>query len=260
MRAVLAVCLAGIALVAAATAPGAGREVAFQAAVPAKPLQMEQTAAKLRGRFKLAGYRNATVRVAGDRILVRFPRAMPALARRLATEQGNIGFYNLGAAQVAGPSRTPIRPRPHTFMMRCSRVCPGRAGRGSGAVYYLLSSPWAVGTWYLRGPETRVDVDPVTHQRTVLVSFTARGAARFRALTKAVYELGAARKERQHIAIVLDLELVSWPAIDYTDPGMANGIDGRSGVAIFTGAAADAKRIAVELQSGPLRVPLRASS
>jgi SecD/SecF fusion protein len=145
-----------------------------------------------------------------------------------------------------------------------AQVCPGIADGIPipGVTYYYLfkhdlegdpAVPQMTGTMLDLGG-TRADIDPQTSSPIVLMKFTGKGNERFRDITRAEAQRGAALGTPQHFAIVLDNEIRSWPQIDYTQ--YPSGIDPTGGGAQITGLASskEAKDIALVLQTGALPV------
>jgi SecD/SecF fusion protein len=111
---------------------------------------------------------------------------------------------------------------------------------------------------------TQQDFDPQTGQPEVLLAFTGHGRKRFHEITKAeavrgktLYarfgQGGDATNFNQHVAIVLDKDIKSFPSIDFNEfPG---GIDPVNGARI-TGirSAGESKDLALVLQTGALPV------
>ena len=116
----------------------------------------------------------------------------------------------------------------------------------------------------LKGEGTRQDFGQ-SNEPIVTLEFTGRGGDRFHEITRELSRRGAenaalagasSREEQQayaqHFAIVLDGEIRSWPQIDFTDPGLVDGISG--GRAQITGLdeIQEAKDLALVLQTGAL--------
>jgi SecD/SecF fusion protein len=94
------------------------------------------------------------------------------------------------------------------------------------------------------------DLDPVTNRANVVFDFTPRGRAAFAALTRRM----VGREPAPHLAIILDQEVASRPAINAAEN--PEGIDAPG--ASITGAFSvdDAQRLADFLEIGPLPVNL----
>jgi SecD/SecF fusion protein len=176
----------------------------------------------------------------------------------------------------AGPGGHPPKPAwrilalpGQTTVVTCgsdtSAVCPTSAGArppaaGRRYFYLFVHDPtgrkpvpqMSGGMLDLDG--TRADVDPQQGGPVVLMKFTQPGDAAFRDITRAEAIRGRSVGAEQHFAIVLDGELRSWPQIDYRR--YPDGIDPAGGGAQITGlsSAAEAKSIALVLQTGALPV------
>ena len=120
----------------------------------------------------------------------------------------------------------------------------------------------------LNADGTRQDFDPQSGQPIVLLDFTDEGADRFHDITRELSQRGAllaaqngvtgrgddARAFAQSFAIVLDNEIRSFPIIDFTDPGLADGIAGGSAQITGLDSIEEAKDLALVLQTGALPV------
>jgi preprotein translocase subunit SecD len=100
--------------------------------------------------------------------------------------------------------------------------------------------------------KTRQDFDPSTGEPVVLFQFNGHGNKTFATLTKNEAVRGTIKKAPQHLSIVLDNEIRSWPQIDYRQ--YPNGINPTgTGVQITgMGSLKEAKNVALVLQSGGL--------
>ena len=103
---------------------------------------------------------------------------------------------------------------------------------------------------------TRADFDPTTGEPVVLMQFTGKGNKAFHQVTKNIAVRGSIQKAEQHFAIVLDNEIRSWPAIDYTDPSLATASTRRAAARRSPASGASARRsnLALVLQTGALPV------
>ena len=120
----------------------------------------------------------------------------------------------------------------------------------------------------LNADGTRQDFDPQSGQPIVLLDFTDEGADKFHDITRELSQRGAllaaqngiagrgedARAFAQSFAIVLDNEIRSYPIIDFTDPGLADGIAGGSAQITGLDSIEEAKDLALVLQTGALPV------
>jgi SecD/SecF fusion protein len=131
--------------------------------------------------------------------------------------------------------------------------------------WYAIGGGAALGNRDIVGPAAAQD--PRTGDPVVAFSFTARGQDAFASLTREVAHRGQAGSRPgqdpmeavQHLAIVLDDELVSVPFIDFREA--PNGIAGRSGAQIQGSLTPErAREIATILSSSPMPgtlVPVR---
>jgi SecD/SecF fusion protein len=103
----------------------------------------------------------------------------------------------------------------------------------------------------LKSSGTQADFDPQTGQPIVRLAFTGKGNRIFQRITKNLYQRGRLWGSPQMFAIVLDRDIKSWPQIDPSDPGLANGISG-GGQITNIGKYGEAKDLAIVLQTGAL--------
>jgi hypothetical protein len=94
--------------------------------------------------------------------------------------------------------------------------------------------------------QTRADYDP-SGQAVVLLSLTDDGAEKLRALSRAIARAGRAAGTPHHLAVVVNGELVGWPALDYR--AFPNGFVDRSSIELAFADGAAAQRL-VELVRG----------
>ncbi len=169
-----------------------------------------------------------------------------------------------------------------TVVVTCSAqtatVCPGDpygVPAGKGVDYYLFKhgtyrrDRYATDGKYpnmtsadLDASTVRQDFDPSSGQPIVLLSFTDKGNRTFQQVTRneavrgAITGQGANCGATCAFAIVLDDEIRSWPAIDPRQN--PHGIDPRgSGAEINNiGSLAEAKQLALELQTGGFPVDI----
>jgi SecD/SecF fusion protein len=119
----------------------------------------------------------------------------------------------------------------------------------------------------LKGEGTRQDFDTSTGEPIVTLEFTDAGGDKFHDITRELAQRGqtkanlagaSGREQRQlyaqHFAIVLDGEIRSFPQIDFTDPGLADGISGGRAQIQGLESVQEAKDLALVLQTGALPV------
>jgi SecD/SecF fusion protein len=133
------------------------------------------------------------------------------------------------------------------------------------------------GGWYALGDSAalgnadvaraRATRDPANQEPVAVFDFTPAGRQAFSELTRAIAQRGADRQRpgedpiraSQHMAMVLDDQLVAVPFINFQD--VPDGIDGRTGAQIQGGLSGQrAEQIAIMLNTGPLPVALEPQS
>ena len=247
--------------------------------------QLDVSAAIMRDRLESVGADSVSVEREGGRIVAIFPgdagRAVPLLIRRGLLEffdlQGDLIGPSLDAQGFPVGSTKPLPPRPNTVVVTCGPkvpYCPGVYEAPSRTYFYLFK-------YYPRGkqpiPEltgddldfkgTRQDFDTQTNQPVVLMQFTKNGAEKFHEITRTLVKRGRKLADEQSLpgdvanqqfAIVFDRELKSAPSIDFDDN--PDGIPGDNGAQITATSMADAKDLALILQSGALPLAFRVVS
>jgi preprotein translocase subunit SecD len=184
----------------------------------------------------------------------------PSIDRRRATVATTSLFKLLrGKRQMTVPANAAVL----TCEARTAIVCPGLAAPPErGRTYYYLVKrdpagarpvPQMTGD-ELQPKSTRQDLDPATGAPVVTIGFTRRGNQLFHELTRAAAVRGKALGVPQHVAIVLDDQIRSWPQIDFTR--YPDGIDPSGGGAQIAGlpSISDAREVALVLRTGALPV------
>ena len=185
--------------------------------------------------------------------------ATRSLARRAAPSR----WYALRGRRFAVPHNTVVVScdveRGHCLSARSLTTREG--------FYLFRNTPELTGR-DLRRSATRAALDPSAGQPVVVLQFTERGRRTFHEITRREAERGAlvcaGRRDAaavpacaQHLAIVLDHEILTAPYVDFVrNP---DGIPGDNGAQIDIGPGgsfADAKRLAIALQTGALPVRL----
>jgi preprotein translocase subunit SecD len=142
-------------------------------------------------------------------------------------------------------------------------VCPGVFVESpSSDSYYLLSHRPAITGSELVAGSARQELDTTTGEPIVVLRFTAAGAELFARLTDALAGRGRRLGEAvdpfqsfQHVALVVDGRIVSWPSIDWQ--AYPNGISGDHGIQISgIRSLQEARDLALSLQTGALPVEL----
>jgi hypothetical protein len=144
-----------------------------------------------------------------------------------------IAVYHL-EVDLRGPS-----PLGEIVCLPAAGACPNGAP-GEMAQYLVVAGARLDGDDVER-EKTRTDFDPATGQPVVLLSLTESGAQTFRGLSKSIARAGRSSGSPHHIAVVVDGELVGWPALDYE--AFPNGFEHASSVKIAFGDEAAAKRL-----------------
>jgi len=145
------------------------------------------------------------------------------------------------------------------------------AANGNTAKYALIVSPadtvnnrpeqWYV---YKRPPAltgaaisgARAGFSGQTNKPNVLIDFTSAGSQKFQEITRELYRTGLLKNTPQTFAIVLDNVMESDPMIDYTDPGLRDGISGGAEISGGNMTIQESKDLALVLNIGALPVKL----
>ncbi|MCX6364981.1 MAG: protein translocase subunit SecD [Actinobacteria bacterium] len=90
----------------------------------------------------------------------------------------------------------------------------------------------------------------------VLIDFTADGNKKFQEITRELYRSGLLKNTPQTFAIVLDNVMESDPMIDYTDPGLRDGISGGAEISGGNMTIKESQDLAFVLKTGALPVKL----
>jgi preprotein translocase subunit SecD len=243
--------------------------------------ELEEAADVMRARLEKLGIDRAEVDTNDHTVIVRLPRSklkgtVPVLTRPGRFEvfdfQGDLVGPSVDSNGYAYPLTAPPKRRANSVVVSCKVVsCPGFA-RTPQEYYYLLryepddpSDPAPEMTEAdFQLAETSVKFDPNAGEPAVLIAFTEEGAEKFEAVTRTMAERGRAFHEQvggphdfafQQLAIVIDREIKSAPIIDYRDNPA--GIQAGAGAQIMVGDLAEAKQLALLLQTGALPVPFR---
>jgi protein-export membrane protein SecD len=95
-----------------------------------------------------------------------------------------------------------------------------------------------------------------TNKPNVLINFTAAGSKKFQEVTRELYRTGLLKGTPQTFAIVLDNVMESDPMIDYTDPGLRDGISGGAEISGGNMTIKESQNLAFVLKTGALPVKL----
>ena len=90
----------------------------------------------------------------------------------------------------------------------------------------------------------------------VLINFTSNGGKQFQDITRELFNTGLLKQTPQTFAIVLDNVMYSDPMIDYTKADLRNGISGGAEISGGSMTTAEAKNLALVLNTGALPVKL----
>jgi preprotein translocase subunit SecD len=229
---------------------------------PARMLSIrEQTSVErsIRARARLLGV-VVTVDASARSIRLAVAGSAPRGTLAALTRPGRLELLDLEANLVhAGPS--PRRPRvaKGRIAVRCgppAAACPNLFALPTHALWYVMRDRPAVRTADVR--TARADLDPTTGRPVVLVFLRPRGVGAFRTPTRTLALRGARRASPQHVAIVIDGILRSFPQIDYVH--YPRGIDASSGLEIAgMGSLREARQLGGTLAGGELPMALRRS-
>jgi len=243
---------------------------------------LQRSASIMRKRLRELGVPGARVRTDGRHVIaIELPKAA-ATNIRFVAKTALLEFYDFEAV-LTGRSVTngfPI-PRPSvaallgknrtaprgTVVVSCKAAdgnCLSVQQVSTRKAFYLFKNKPALTGAELDLSGTRGDIDPQTSRPVVLIQFTDRGkrifgeitrreAKRGEALCAGESGQGAVLRCAQHLAIVLDNEIVSLPYIDFArNP---DGIPGDNGAQIDLGergSLGEAKKLARAVQTGAL--------
>lgn len=267
-----ALCLLAAAAVLLLPASGLGArsdslDVVLRAVHTPTSVQLDRSVAIVTQRAQLLGGTGIDVSRKGkDRIAVHISSiANPGRAKSLLASRGQLAFYDFEAHVHGRPTRKPPNAR---VVLRCgggTPACPGVPGSPVKRWFYYAAKGRPVLTSAdLVRPQTRADTDPATGAPVVLMQFTNNGQLAFRRITAVEARRGKTRWIRagrppltqgyfQHLAIVLDGRILSFPSIDFQQ--YPTGVSGANGAQI-TGlhSVAEARELALLLKSGTLPV------
>ncbi|HEY3920964.1 MAG TPA: hypothetical protein VGL76_02520 [Gaiellaceae bacterium] len=264
----------------AATARGSGVEFTLRPSPSAGGLitavELDRSAAIMRNRLARLGD-HGTVARRSTLIVIRLDATVSAARKQIAliTQRGAIEFYDREPSLLPpsiGAGREPVASTNLSALRRAKSAASGRAlivscdaatavvcpGANGGVLptrgktyYYLLKNDPALDGNDLIPSATRAGHDPATGVAIVSIQFTQDGERAFHAVTRAEAVRGQTLGTPQHVAIVVDDHLRSFPAIDYTTN--PDGINPTTGAEITglssTGAA---KHLAAVLRTGEL--------
>lgn len=231
----------------------------------------EQTAQVLRERLAAAGVDGADVTVSGGSLTITAPPDAREAVTSL-TQPGRVAFYDWERS-VLGPRGEPAPEDSSTTggpdagrgaavtkaeaEARAAAAPDGRVVRAeNGGGWFALGGEPALTDADVAGAESMVI--QATQHPIVVVELTADGRAAFTELTRELAHRGARLggpgsgiEATQHLAIVIDDQIVAVPFIDFR--AAPNGIDGADGAQISGNLTEEtARQMASVLDSGPL--------
>jgi preprotein translocase subunit SecD len=120
--------------------------------------------------------------------------------------------------------------------------------------WYVYKRPPALNGDAISG--ARAGFSGQTNKPNVLINFTGDGSKKFQEITRQLYYTGLLKKTPQTFAIVLDNVMESDPMIDYTDPGLRDGISGGAEISGGNMTIKESQNLAFVLKTGALPVRL----
>ena len=120
--------------------------------------------------------------------------------------------------------------------------------------WYVFNRPPALTGEAISG--ARAGFSGQNNKPNVLIDFTAEGSKKFQEVTRELYRTGLLKNTPQTFAIVLDNVMESDPMIDYTDPGLRDGISGGAEISGGNMTIKESQDLAFVLKTGALPVKL----
>jgi protein-export membrane protein SecD len=120
--------------------------------------------------------------------------------------------------------------------------------------WYVFKRPPALTGEAISG--ARAGFSGQNNKPNVLIDFTGDGSKKFQEITRELYRTGLLKNTPQTFAIVLDNVMESDPMIDYTDPGLRDGISGGAEISGGNMAIKESQDLAFVLKTGALPVKL----
>src|SRR5450756_2515640 len=120
--------------------------------------------------------------------------------------------------------------------------------------WYVYKRPPALSGDAISG--ARAGFSGQTNKPNVLINFTSAGSKKFQEITRELYNTGLLKNTPQTFAIVLDNVMASDPMIDYTDPGLRDGISGGAEISGGNMTIKESQDLALVLKTGALPVRL----
>jgi protein-export membrane protein SecD len=133
-------------------------------------------------------------------------------------------------------------------------VSPADAVTGQPEQWYVFTRPPALTGDAISG--ARAGFSGQNNKPNVLIDFTPAGSKKFQEITRELYRTGLLKSTPQTFAIVLDNVMESDPMIDYTDPGLRDGISGGAEISGGNMTIKESQDLAFVLKTGALPVKL----
>lgn len=120
--------------------------------------------------------------------------------------------------------------------------------------WYVYKRPPALSGDAISG--ARAGFSGQNNKPNVLIDFSGDGSKKFQEITRELYRTGLLKNTPQTFAIVLDNVMESDPMIDYTDPGLRDGISGGAEISGGNMTIKESQNLALVLKTGALPVKL----
>jgi SecD/SecF fusion protein len=200
----------------------------------------ESIARTMRARLHAYGVPEARVEVSGETMSISAPVDVAPLTRG-----GNLNLFDFEATRIGGPEPVTLE------QAQARNGIPVRTEDGKG--YYALRDQVALGSRDVKS--AFASQDPMTGAPSVVVELTPDGQQRFHELTRAIARRGADERELQHLAIVIDGQVISLASIDWRQA--PDGIEG-AGFGISRPMTPEqAKQLAAILSGGAIPIELK---
>jgi len=239
--------------------------------------QMDQTIGILDRRVNGLGVTESTIQKQGaDQISVALPGVKDAeQALAIIGKTAQLEFYKDDAeSRPVGPVATKEEALKQLESQGVSQAeIDQLSTEGTSDDYALVVRPADTvnGTaeqWYVYKRPPALTGDAISGARAgfgtggqpnVLIDFTSEGSDKFQEVTRELYRTGLLKNEPQTFAIVLDNVMESDPYIDYTDPGLRDGISGGAEISGGNMTVQESQDLAFVLKTGALPVKLEAA-
>jgi len=256
-----------------------GLEIVYQAKTadgkPPSTAELDQTIGILDRRVNGLGVTESAIQKQGtDQISVSLPGVKDAQqALDLIGKTAQLEFYKDDPkSRPVGPVATKEEALKQLKRQGASQAeIDQLAAEGNTDKYALVEQPADPATsqpeqWYVfkRPPAltgeaisgARAGFSGQNNKPNVLIDFTGDGSKKFQEITRELYRTGLLKNTPQTFAIVLDNVMESDPMIDYTDPGLRDGISGGAEISGGNMAIKESQDLAFVLKTGALPVKL----